>query len=47
MSTPMTTALLMPPGTTEVGMLLQVSDWEVDVGVTLMKDDPVPALFDL
>ena len=42
-----TTALLIPPGTTEVGT--EVHDWVVSVEATetLWKAEPVPALFDL
>ena len=47
MRTPTTIALLSPPGTTAAGTLVQETDWDVDVGVTLAKALPEPELFDL
>ena len=47
MRTPMTIALLRPPGTTDAGTLVQEDVWLVDVKLTLSKADPEPELFDL
>ena len=40
-------ALLIPPGTTEVGTEVHVWVVSVEVTLTLWKADPVPPLFDL
>ena len=47
MRTPITTALLRPPGTTEEGTLVQEDVWLVDVRLTLSNEEPEPELFDL
>ena len=47
MRTPMTIALLRPPGTTDAGTLVQEDVWLVDVKLTLSKAEPEPELFDL
>ena len=47
MRTPITIALLRPPGTTEEGTLVQEDVWLVDERLTLSKADPEPELLDL